>query len=86
MRKNRCFPDWVIGWIKCAVYLWVCVERVTMKLGLYKLENGHEEPDIQKWWKIHLMMENTFSAELAILHNLAQDKTPMTGHPKCRNA
>ena len=48
MRKNRGFPDWVIGWMKCAGILWVYVEWVKMRLGLYRMENGHEEPEIQK--------------------------------------
>ena len=69
--QNQRFSDRVIGWMKCAGILWGCVERVKMSLVLYRMENGRVEPEIQKWWKIHSMMENPFCAELAIWRNLA---------------
>ena len=42
-----------------------------MGLGLYRMENGHEWPEIQKGGIMHSMMENPFCAELAIWRNLA---------------
>ena len=71
MRKIRGFPERVIGLMKCADIFLVCVERLKMGLGIYKMENRHEEPEIQKWWKIQSMMENPFCAELAIWRNQA---------------